>query len=221
MNSKNSAFRAGAALAAAVVLLFSACKTENKKIAELKAAAADTPDSPEILESLMMAYLLDTDNTDEPISIYEKHSALHSNVMANVYYATALCMKAGSSKVPADQLKYVRKGMGTFEDVIARFPEDGRCYVWKAITYSNFPAMLGADGEVLSAINTAESLNAAKSPELAAEELKQLVFAYLNIAEGFENKQYLDAAKTLAQKYGLENDEECSRRIIKAEAKIK
>lgn len=195
------------------------CSKTSKSIKELENKVNQNPNDMELNEKLMQAYLLEVEDIDKVIAIYEANEKFKDNVMMRIFYSTALCMKAGNSKKPAEQLKYVRKGMHAFDETISAFPEDARCYMWQAITYSNFPAMLGADEFVAAAINKAEVLHKNSSPELVDLELKELFNAACNLYINFKNEDYLKLSERLYTAYDLSKFDDCQKKLKKITGK--
>ncbi len=212
------------AVSAILLVTISGCafKPESEQYKALKAMYQADPENPDILESLMVIELLDRDNTKEAIALYEANTDILSDrVMARVYYATALCRMAGESKSPSTQLKYVREGMHEFDALTDAWPDDGRVYLWQAITYSNFPEMLGADKLVTDAIGLVNRKIASGEWTFVEEELRQLVYAYANLAQEFKSSAYLDAAREQAVRTGLQNDQQVQAAIASASKRIK
>lgn len=226
MKMKASQTRAAVLCAISALLLVtsSGCgsKSENDEYKKLKVAYQADPENPEILESLMVSELLDRNDTKQAIELYETNKdILSGRVMARVYYATALCRMAGEAKEPSLQLKYVREGMHEFEALTDAWPNDGRVYLWQAITYSNFPEMLGADKLVTDAIDLVNRKIASGEWTFVEAELRQLVYAYANLAQEFKSSAYLDAAREQAARTGLQNDEQAQAAIVSASKRIK
>ena len=94
----------------------------------------------------MFLDILDLNNPMAVIQRFEgAKGALDGRVMARIYYATAQCKIAGASKSASEQLRWVRKGIDGFERLLRDYPDVGRVYLWQAITYSNFPSILGVE----------------------------------------------------------------------------
>ncbi|MCX7656078.1 hypothetical protein [Treponema sp. J25] len=206
-----------------LVITINGCsKPESEQYKEIKKAYQKDPQNQELLESLLMLELLERDNAAQVIRLYEQNKDLLSGrVMAGVYYATALCKMAGESKTPSLQLKYVRAGMHEFELLTEKWPNEGRVYLWQAITYSNFPVILGADKIVQSIIEMINQKIASQEWIFAVEELKQLVYAYVNLAREYKSLSYLDSARMQAEKTGLNHDTQIQTVITKAAEEIK
>lgn len=212
------------AVSALLLATTAACafKPESDEYKALKEAYRADPGNPDILESLMVSELLERDNTKKAIALYGANAdILSGRVMARVYYATALCRMAGESRSPSKQLKYVREGLHEFEALTDAWPDDGRVYLWQAITYSNFPEMLGADQLVTDAIALANRKIDSGEWTFVEAELRQLVYAYANLAQEFKSPAYLDAAREQAARTGLQNDEQAQAAIASASKRMK
>jgi tetratricopeptide (TPR) repeat protein len=197
-------------------------KSESEQYKQLKRAYEADPKNPEVLQSLILSELLEQNNTKKAVELYETNADVLSNwIMARVYYATALCRMAGESDNPSKQLKYVRQGMHEFELLREKWPDDGRIYIWQAITYSNFPEMLGAAQMVTETIELVNKNIMSNKWSFVTAELRQLVFAYINLAKEYKNVSYLHAAEEQAANTGLMDDEEIKKAIAMAKKGIK
>lgn len=198
----------------------SACQNEAPMSPEYTAAKASydaNPEDPDAIERLMSEELLGRGKPQEILDLYEKNIARTGDrPMSRIYYATALCQKAGESDKPSEQLKYVRLGMGEFDKLRETYPDDGRVLVWQAVTYSHFPRMLGADILAVEAIDLANRMKNAGTWTFAPGELVQLTMAYLNLAKEFKSRQYFEAAEKQAADDGLEDDPELAAMIDSA-----
>jgi len=163
--------------------------------------------NPSKIQTLMYLQLMEKDRPDLVIDLYDSSQEwLGDSVMAKVLYATALCKKAGISETPTEQLRYVRRGMGEFDKLRRDHPDNGSVLMWQAITYSNFPEILGADQIVDETINRANELHASGAWNFERGELEQLTKAYINLARTFNNRNYLAKAQTQAVKHNLDAD---------------
>ncbi|MCX7655973.1 MAG: hypothetical protein N2Z76_05570 [Treponemataceae bacterium] len=197
-------------------------KRPSKAYQEAKEWYTKDPNNPQAIEALMMLELLEQDRAQEVIRLYEGHqNILSEQVMARIYYATALCKMAGIQKKPAEQLKYVRKGMHEFDVLVERWPQEGRVLLWMAITYSNFPELLGADTMVVDTIQAINAKITEGSWKFEKEELRQLVYAYTNLAREYKKTVYLEAAKVQAERTGLTNDAAVQQILTSAERSLK
>ena len=198
-------------------------KTEESLVYQkTKALYTREPHNIPVIEKLMMLELLEQDRPQEVIRLYEVHRGiLTEQVMAGIYYATALCKMAGIQKKPAEQLAYVRKGMHEFEVLTERWPNEGRVFLWMAITYSNFPELLGADTMVIETIQAITEKIAAGQWQFEKEELRQLVYAYINLAREYTNRAYSEAARTQATITGLGEDEQVQKALALAARRFK
>lgn len=146
---------------------------------------------------------------EEAVRVYEENSDLKNSVMANIYYATSLSLMADRSKKVTDQIKYVRASMNEFDSLSERYPDNARVFMWMAITYSNYPEVLGANSLCTDAINRALEIYRKDNTSLVRDELKQLVLAYFNIASTYKNKTYFEDGKNLMNEFNFTDDKEC------------
>lgn len=200
-----------------------ACKKNKSELyKEIQKKYEQEPHNPSIIEEFMMVTLLETEKTQNVISLYESHKELLAEkVMASIYYATALCRFAGETKEANQKLMYVRKGMHEFETLMERWPEEGRVYIWQAITYSNFPTILETDELVVELIQEVNSHIEAGRWIFEQGELQQLVFAYLNLALEYKSKDYIQAAKEQALFLGLQDNTKVVELIQNTEKRLK
>ena len=133
------------------------------------------------------------------VTNYEAQKNLLSNQpMASIYYATALCSLGGRTDKIEEKLQFVRKGIGEFDRIATEFPQEIQLNLWRSITYSNFPDILGVNTQVEEDVRQVESfLNGGGMLEPAEKSL--LLESYLNLAENYKNPLYLAQVERLAQ----------------------
>jgi len=159
------------------------------------------------------------------VEVYEKNKdSFITNAMARIYYATALCQLAGSAKKEEEQVFWVRKGIMEFEMIIEDFPNEHKVALWRAITYSHFPPVLGATNYVIDDVEHINELRA-KGVKFAPEEIALLTKSYLNIAKVYKSPEFLNMAKKQFDKDKTYLKEsiitELSNQIAKVEEEIK
>jgi len=194
-----------------LVLVFMATCSKSQKADPREVALLDkieqNPGDAEPYIQLMFLELIDLECPEKTIEIFESNSQLlGQRLMARIYHATAVCMMAGKSKSPADQLKYVREGIGLFDAILRDHPDDYHPYLYRAITYSNFPDILGVDSIVLSDIALLNSYTEAGTWSLETGERRILSEALLNLAIQYKKKAYLDMAQEQMKLDGLIDD---------------
>ncbi|MBN2353001.1 MAG: hypothetical protein JXD23_10570 [Spirochaetales bacterium] len=209
-----------------LVPIFPSCQgesnTRNELKTELLSRLAADPEDAVAMEHLLFVELVDLNLVDSVIGRYEANrKLLQQRPMARIYYATALCREAGNSDSPNEKLRYVRKGIGEFDSLIADFPEEGRAYLWQAITYSNFPEILGVDGIVLEDVKKVNAKAATGTWKFEKEELRLLSLSLINLAREFKNAEYLALAREQVKRDGFEADQGLAEELKNAEKVVR
>jgi len=213
-----------------LVVLVVSCGVEEKKVSpELKGLMVKIEKGEASLSEIERAMFLNVSeeggNPKWVVEVYEKNKdSFITNAMARIYYATALCQLAGSAKKEEEQVFWVRKGIMEFEMIIEDFPNEHRAVLWRAITYSHFPPVLGATNYVIDDVEHINDLRA-KGVKFAPEEIALLTKSYLNIAKIYKSPEFLNMAKKQFDKdkpYLKESIiTELSNQIAKVEEEIK
>ena len=213
-----------------LVVLVVSCGVEEKKVSpELKGLMVKIEKGEASLSEIERAMFLNVSeeggNPKWVVEVYEKNKdSFVTNAMARIYYATALCQLAGSAKKEEEQVFWVRKGIMEFEMIIEDFPNEHRAVLWRAITYSHFPPVLGATNYVIDDVEHINELRA-KGVKFAPEEIALLTKSYLNIAKIYKSPEFLNMAKKQFDKdkpYLKESIiTELSNQIAKVEEEIK
>ncbi len=149
--------------------LILSCAEDPKKAAERERIAALRSRKAELSAALTQATgeaaieklraLIELDamklgDPDSALALYEEHEELLSQDMeSRVLVATAQAMKAGIEKKIEDKLKWLMRGMATFEELREEFPDELSVILYQASTYANFPPEVGAAEEVLSLLS--------------------------------------------------------------------
>jgi len=171
-------------------------------------ASAPSASSPEQIEAQLVKLLLDDNQPQAVIDNFEQSKALLQDRMAaRIYYATALCQMAGAAKETADQLRWVRKGLGEFDKLSTDYPEEVRVYLYRAITYSHFPTVLGVNDLVVADIDKVNQGLKTKGWKLGKGELRQLSLSWINLGKIYKKADYLAQAKTQIVQDGLSADQ--------------
>ncbi len=212
------------------LILFSSCGVEEKKVSpELKTLVQKIEKGEASISEIEKAMFLQvSEEGGDPkwvVDTYEKNKDIFiTNAMARIYYATALCQLAGNAKKEEEQVFWVRKGIMEFEMLIEDFPNEHRVALWRAITYSHFPKILGATNYVVDDVEHINELRK-RGIRFAPEEVALLTKAYLNVAKIYRSVEFLNMAKKQfdKDKSYLPQDivEELSNKIRRLEEEIK
>lgn len=190
-----------------ILLLFAVfgCKKEptlaELNAIELEKKVKENPDDLELVKELMTLYFFDIDDFDRVIELFEERkTAFEKDLDALVVYGAAMAAKAGVSKKVEDQVMWVRKGMLQLDTLVEDYPDESLVYIWRAVTYSNFPKMMDARSIVQEDIDFC--FNKIKSGDwtFSPGELRFLYTAMLNIGVTYEDKPYLEEAYNNLQK---------------------
>jgi hypothetical protein len=107
----------------------------------------------ELLRSIMAIQVMRLGELSSALALYSKEEKLLSaDVQARVYAAVAEAMTAGKVKKIEDKLKWLRKGMSSFEALLEEYPDNEFVHLYQASTYANFPREVGAKDEVLDIV---------------------------------------------------------------------
>jgi hypothetical protein len=171
MKVRDKGFRmAGAALIASFILcaalLVSGCamSAEKKAALDRKAAAkaeisglesdlrgvSDEAARIDLLREILRIEVMGLGDLAPAIKRYAENEGLLSrDPMSRVFIAVAQSMTAGREKKIENKLKWLMRGMGSFEALREEFPDEAMVYLYQASTYANFPPEVGAKAEVL------------------------------------------------------------------------
>lgn len=179
----------------------------QRQKAALESELAKHPGDVKLLEKLMFVELVGLNENQKVVDQFEKHKAvLKDSELAGIYHATATCRLAGEAKSPVDKLRLVRQGMTEFEALQNRYPGSGLVYLWQAITYSNFPSILGADSIVVSDIALINKKRKSGTWTFVPAEVRLISESLLNLARIYKSPKYLKEAEAQIAADGLAND---------------
>jgi hypothetical protein len=165
-----SAIRAAAIALPCLLSLVCGCAMREEKQAEFDRRTAakaeigelenalreESDDSARIerLRAILGIEVMGLGDLSSALDRYGKNEGLLSrDPMSRVYVAVAQSMVAGREKKIENKLKWLMRGMGSFETLREEFPDDPMVYLYQASTYANFPPEVGAKAEVLGILS--------------------------------------------------------------------
>jgi hypothetical protein len=140
----------------------------------------------ELLRSIMAIQVMRLGELSSALDLYAKEEKLLSaDVQARVYAAVAEAMTAGKVKKIEDKLKWLRKGMSSFEALLEEYPDEEFVYLYQASTYANFPREVGAKDEVLDIVAAMAERYRSGGWSLDDGAAGQLDYIYENLKRNF------------------------------------
>lgn len=155
---------------------------------------------------LLFLQFTEAENHNWVVSFYEKHRADFSRrLKPSLYYAAALSSLAGAAEEINDQLTWVRKGIAEFDRLSMEYPDDPQLLLWRSITYSNFPQMLGMNYAVEDDL-TLLTLLLREGMELTPGEYRIVYEAWRNLASEYSEDAYLARARSFAEEFNVSSN---------------
>lgn len=171
-------------------------------------------------DRILFLQFLERDDMDWVVKNFEANRDLLSvKPMASLYYATALCNLGGRTDAIEQKLLLVRKGIGEFDRIAQDFPQEIQVNLWRSITYSNFPDILGMDKQVVQDLNALEAY-LDRGGHLEVDEQTLLVEAYLNLGNNYNSKEYLAAARRVLKAHPQAATPEIQKGLEELERKL-
>lgn len=206
-------------IALVVVVLFVITSCSKKKdvveevvrdprISELETLLESSPNDLESVDELLNLYF-DSAEAELYIDLYEKYQEEFINSSnQRLNYASSLCMMADTTENVMKQLSWVKKGMVAFDNAVEDFPNEMLVYLYRGITYSNFPAVLGVRNVVERDFETIFTKSLDGEWELTEIGLTTIYYGYLNLAINYEDKElYQKSLKRVESDFSDQNSE--------------
>ncbi len=213
MNAMRTRRAAAAALAAIAAIAAAACvalascapssaekKEERLKAAGLKSeltaleerlvSARETEARVDCLRSILDIEVMSLGDLESALKRFEKHKELLAgDPMSRIYAAIAQSMMAGKAKKIEDKLSWLMKGMRSFDDLRAEFPDEEDVLLYQASTYANFPSEVGARDEVLDILGEMADRYAAGDWRISEGVAGQIVYIYGTLGSAYPDAQ--------------------------------
>lgn len=124
------------------------------ELKEIEAQLAQSPDDSALVESKLGLLAVKLDEPEAALAYASEHQELLENSLyGNLYIAVAECKMAGIEKKVMDKMKWIRQGTERFDRIQRQWRENEDVYLYQAVTYSNFPSILGMGDDVLEKLS--------------------------------------------------------------------
>lgn len=178
-----------------MALFFSCTEPTEAELAcrELEETLRTYPQDIETVKNLMNLYFFEVENFERIVELFEEYeSDFSDNVEAQVLYGAALCANANNMEETEDQVFWVSRGMIVLDRMVEEYPKNSLVYIWRAITYSNFPVILNTRSIVEHDLDYC--FTRIKSGEWVFSESRKVILyqAIYNVAITYKDKAYLE-----------------------------
>lgn len=178
-------------------LFFYSCakKIDKEVIQEKNRLVSIVEKEPYNIDAYEKLMFIEAVKTDEPKSIilqYESNKdLLCSSCMIRIYYASSLCKMAGKKQSTEKILDWIQKGINEFDELIRIYPYEPQIYLWRAVTYSNFPKIMSVN-EIVEDDMKKVNVFIENGYSFSGKEMKVIGQIYMNLYKNYSDDKYLE-----------------------------
>jgi hypothetical protein len=176
-------------------LLFLSCGipagADSLNVAELERRIAGNRNDLAVARVLIHHYF-ETDRVDDLVLLFEANRLLFENEPAvRVYYAAGLCKMAGMATDVNEQIRWMKEGLVSFEELAGQYPSDLTVRLFRGLTYSFFPKSAGLKPAAQEDLDLCLEKNRNKEWNLTGQNLALIYESCLRMSVEYGDGEYL------------------------------